>query len=56
MIELLVAGFCTCFIFWMCWEICSELQTGAGERFVAWIVSGFTISLVIGMFANSLKS
>ena len=56
MSELLVAGCCTCFIFWMCWEICSELQTGAGERFVAWIVSGFTISLVIGMFANSLKS
>ena len=55
MSEFLVAGCCICFVFWMCWEICSELQTGAGERFVAWIVSGSTISLIMGIFVNMLK-
>lgn len=54
--EFLIAGCCACFVFWMCWDFCSELQAEAGEKFFAWIVSGFTISIVICMFANGLKS
>ena len=54
--EFLIAGCCACFVFWMCWEICSELQAEAGEKFFAWIISGFTVSIVICMFANGLKS
>lgn len=54
--EFLIAGCCACFVFWMCWEICSELQAEAGEKFFAWIVSGFTISIAFYMLVTSLKS
>lgn len=54
--EFLIAGCCVCFVFWMCWKICSELQTDPGGKIFAWIISGFTISIVICMFANCLES
>lgn len=56
MSELLIAGSCSCLVFWMCWRICSELQIKPGEKLFAWIISGFTVSIVICMFANGLKS
>jgi hypothetical protein len=56
MSELLIAGSCSCFVFWMCWRICSELQIEPGGKLFAWIISGFTVSIVICMFANGLKS
>lgn len=56
MSELLIAGSCSCFVFWMCWRICSELQIEAGGKLFAWIISSLTVSIVIFMFANGLKS
>ena len=44
--EFLIAGCCVCFVFWMCWKICSELQTDPGGKYLRGLYPGLLFLLL----------
>lgn len=43
MIEFILATFCTCLIFLMCWEICNDIFSDAGIEYLAWLASSVAV-------------